>query len=85
MLDWLFFLKYFEISLISLGNLAGIRGESLLKVVGKSALLLLLLLLIFTLLILRVNFAETLLLNEVLFLPVIRKLLQLMSHNLSMD
>jgi len=85
LLDWLFFLKYFEISLISLGNLAGIRRESLLKVVGKSVLLLLLLLLIFTSLILRVNFAETLLLNKVLFLSVIRKLLQLMSHNLSMD
>jgi len=57
----MFFLKYFEISLTSLGNLAGIGGGSLLNVMGLSTFLsYMFLLLLLTSLVFGVNLAVTL-------------------------
>jgi len=68
----LFFLKNFEISLTSLGNLAGMKRSSLLMLMDFS-IFFLSLLLVLTGLSLGVNFDRTFCLKELLFLSVIRE------------
>ena len=66
------FLKNFEISLTSLGDLARMRGGSLLMLMGFSVFSLSLLL-VLTRLSFGMNFDETFCLKELLFLSAIRK------------